>query len=286
MDAPVSIAMALIYPSERGRVLQRDKIPALAESLAAIGLKTPLTVRPVVKVIDGRDADAYEIVAGRHRYEAALVLHWKAIDCFVMRGDETQARLWEIAENLHRAELTVQERSDLVAEWVGLVGDKGAQLAPPGGRQPNDKGIRAAVRELGMERTEIQRAVKIASIASEAKDAARDAGLSDNQSALLEIAREETSDAQVEKARHIAEEKERRKALRNATDDLVRDDLADELAEILHDYVPEKKHPQLLSLLEGVKPKDVIRAFRRIERERNGHSERGAVFDRTRAGAA
>lgn len=285
MDAPVSIAMALIYPSEHGRAIQRDKIPALAESLSAIGLKTPLTVRPVVRVIDGRDADAYEIVAGRHRYEAALVLHWKAIDCFVMRGDETQARLWEIAENLHRAELTVQERSDLVAEWVELVdGRVSRQVVGKSGRP--EGGSAAASRELGLNEREVQRAVKIASIAPEAKDAARDAGLSDNQSALLEIAKEETPDAQVEKARHIAEEKERRKALRNATDDLVRDDLADELAEILHDYVPEKKHAQLLSLLEGAKPKDVIRAFRRIERERNGHAERGAVFDRTRAGVA
>lgn len=48
------------------------------------------------------------------------------------------ARLWEIAENLHRAELTVQERAEHIAEWVRLTGEKVAQLAPPsGGVQPS-----------------------------------------------------------------------------------------------------------------------------------------------------
>ncbi|ACI98702.1 hypothetical protein [Rhodospirillum centenum] len=87
------------------------------------------------------------------------------------------ARLWEIAENLHRAELTVQERAEHIAEWVRLTADKGAQVAPPGGRQPHDKGIKAAVRELGIDRTEAQRAVKIAAISDEAKQAARDAAV-------------------------------------------------------------------------------------------------------------
>jgi ParB family chromosome partitioning protein len=30
------------------------------------------------------------------------------------------ARLWEIAENLHRAELTFAERAEHVAEWIAI----------------------------------------------------------------------------------------------------------------------------------------------------------------------
>ena len=74
-------------------------------------------------------------------------------------------RLWEIAENLHRAELTVQERPEHIAEWVRLKGQKVAQLAPPGGKQPCDQEIRAVVRELGIDRTEAQCSIKIASLA-------------------------------------------------------------------------------------------------------------------------
>lgn len=50
-------------------------------------------------------------------------------------------------------------------------------------------GVRAAVRELpGVTRQEAQRAIKIDGITPEAHEAARQAGLNDNQSALLKIA--------------------------------------------------------------------------------------------------
>jgi ParB family chromosome partitioning protein len=59
----------------------------------------------------------------------------------------------------------VQERADHIAEWVRLTGEqKGAQVAPPGGKQPHDKGIKAATRELGIDRSEAQRACKIAAM--------------------------------------------------------------------------------------------------------------------------
>lgn len=60
---------------------------------------------------------------------------------------------------LDRAELTVLERSEHIAEWVRLTTDShAAQLAPhrKAGQQPG--GINAATRELGIERTEAQRA--------------------------------------------------------------------------------------------------------------------------------
>ena len=100
------------------------------------------------------------------------------------------------AENLHRAELTVQERADHIAEWVRLTEEKtaGASCAgslPDGrkaGPQHQPRGLNAAVRELGIGRTQAQRAVKIAAITPEAKAAAREAGIADNQSALLKAA--------------------------------------------------------------------------------------------------
>jgi hypothetical protein len=98
-----------------------------------------------------------------------------------MSVDSIEARLWEISENLHRAELTKLERSEQVAEWVRLTlkqedgePNKGAEPRPPsGGKQPNDKGIKAASRELGIARTNVQQSVKIAAIAPEAKETAR-----------------------------------------------------------------------------------------------------------------
>jgi hypothetical protein len=118
------------------------------------------------------------LIAGYHRLEACKRLGDCGCSCIHLPGS-CDCRLWEIAENLHRADLTVQERSEHIAEWVSLTGEKQpAQVAPvnKGGRtvdgKPNQGGINAAVRDLGIDRTEAQRSVRIASIAPEAKQAA------------------------------------------------------------------------------------------------------------------
>lgn len=127
------------------------------------------------------------LVAGRHRIEVARRLGWTDIDTLVLDGDETDARLWEIAENLHRAELTVQERADHIAEWIAITAEKVGQLDPLSRGRGIQGGVRAATRELGVERMEARRAIKIASITHEARQAADTAGLV-SQRARLEIA--------------------------------------------------------------------------------------------------
>ncbi len=122
---------------------------------------------------------------------------------------------------MHRTELTVLERAEHIAEWVRLTEAKGvsAQVAPKlsaRGRSGEGRpkgGINAAVRELssiGINRTEAQRAMKITTITDEAKEAARAAGLGNNQSALLEIARA-APDQQATKVDEVAAARQRRK---------------------------------------------------------------------------
>jgi len=84
------------------------------------------------------------------------------------------------------------------AEWIALTeakqaAAKPAQVAPVSQRgrmegRGNTGGINAATRDLGIERTQAQRSVKIASITPEAKAAARDLGIDDNQTKLLKVA--------------------------------------------------------------------------------------------------
>lgn len=58
----------------------------------------------------------------------------------VMDADETQCRLWEIAENLHRAELSALERDEHVAEWIRLTGEKLRQPDAVSGGRGNGRG--------------------------------------------------------------------------------------------------------------------------------------------------
>jgi ParB family chromosome partitioning protein len=167
----------------RRRTLNREKVDRIAESIQGIGVKSPITVQKV--------SGKWRLVAGFHRLHAAKKLGHTHIDCYVLEGDETDARLWELAENLFRADLTVLERAEHLEEWVRLINEKkpkGEQVAQPGGRQPNDRGVSEAARELNVTREEVGRAKRIVGISEEAKERVRQTEWADNQSALIKLA--------------------------------------------------------------------------------------------------
>lgn len=93
------------------------------------------------------------LIRCKSRYGCAAA-SYRAADLKSERVDEIEAEMWEIAENLHRAELTVLERSDQIARWLELAAIKVAQIAPPGGEQPKEQGIRKLARQLGKSRRE------------------------------------------------------------------------------------------------------------------------------------
>lgn len=93
----------------------------------------------------------------------------------------------------------MQERAEHIAEWVRLTGEKPGQVdqvSPKGGRGI-EGGLSAATRELGIDRTEARRAVKIASIAPEAKQEAVAVELADNRAALLRVSAEPSAEGQI-----------------------------------------------------------------------------------------
>jgi ParB-like chromosome segregation protein Spo0J len=205
-----------IYIGQRLREPDIARVSEIAKSISEIGLLNPPAVRFVEKMtIDGiEEHNVPVLIVGHHRLLALKKLGKESVECDVYKVDPLRAELMEIAENLHRAELTVLERAKQVARWIELTEssrasdqqDKPAQVAPvsKGGRG-KESGINSAARELGIERTAAQRDVKIASLSPEAEAAAVDAGLDDNQSALLEAARETEPERQVVVLRELFE---------------------------------------------------------------------------------
>jgi len=94
----------LITVGQRHRALSSERVDALAASMNEIGLKTPISI--IVK-----DDDPI-LVAGHHRLQAAIKLGWDHIECLVLEGDDVEAQLWEIDENLARSELTTDEKRE------------------------------------------------------------------------------------------------------------------------------------------------------------------------------
>jgi ParB-like nuclease domain len=103
---------------DRLRALDRESVERLKESISRIGLKTPISVRS--------SGQGCTLVAGRHRLAACIELGINQIPVVAETGSELEARLWEIAENLHRAELTALERAEHISQWIKLRGERGA----------------------------------------------------------------------------------------------------------------------------------------------------------------
>ena len=203
------LELGAIRVPEGRRQVDRAVVDRLKRSIGRLGLMTPISV---CERADFTEADldaladlppqlrqsepqrkgrppAYDLIAGLHRYMACLELGHAMIPVRVElgTGPETDPeqrardmRLWEISENLDRAELSALERAEQIAEWVRLSDGQSAQFAPIGSKRQDGGGHRkaggsnAAARRLGIERTEVQRAVKRAErIAPEVKAAIR-----------------------------------------------------------------------------------------------------------------
>ena len=186
---------------QRVRPLNAEAVKEIAASIKRIGLRTPITVR-ITDPSD--DIPDYRLVSGLHRLEAMRALGEDEIEAYVTTDtSEDAARMWEIGENLHRAELTALERAEHISEWIKLCERVSEQIVqkPQGGRP--ESGISKASRELNIERMDASRSVKVASLSPEAKEAAREVGLDDNRTALLEAARL-PAEQQAEAIRHRA----------------------------------------------------------------------------------
>jgi ParB family chromosome partitioning protein len=99
----ISLPLSAVQPSPRNPRQRLADIGDLADSIREYGLLQPIIVR--------RAGDAYELVAGHRRLEAAKSLGWADIPALVRSADEDQAYLLTLIENLQRNDLTAREES-------------------------------------------------------------------------------------------------------------------------------------------------------------------------------
>jgi ParB family transcriptional regulator, chromosome partitioning protein len=194
------------------RPLDQKAVDALEVSLHKEGLTNPI-------ILSSRlGPESRVLIAGGHRLAAARKCFWKTIPSFVREMTEQEEQLCVISENLARAELSKLERAEQIAAWFRLTGKtitKDAPILPPD--TPADvvaqfeptqlvpvPSIRAAAKEIGVNREAVRRSVKIDDITPEAKKTAHDVGLHNNQAALLEIASYADED-QVQAVKDISE---------------------------------------------------------------------------------
>jgi ParB/RepB/Spo0J family partition protein len=195
------IAVDQIQVSGKRRQINQKKLDGLKDSIARIGLRTPLTIRSL-------KSGKKQLITGGRRLEAVKALGWKKVPCVYITGGAKVARLWEISENLHRDGLTDLEEADLIVEWLKLTeqkeeqdvsaqnGQKGKIGRPKGGvseaaRKLPGKGTQPAKRH------KIERAIKRAAIDGEVKEKIVEAGFADSPTKLDAIASKPDKEAQL-----------------------------------------------------------------------------------------
>jgi ParB-like chromosome segregation protein Spo0J len=125
-----------IFVGERHRPLDADAVARLQKSITDIGLKHPISIRIVDEMeIDGElIAGVPVLVTGRHRLEAVRRLKWPRVDCVEIEDDAIKAELWELAENLHRHDLTKEQRDEHIRRYAELL-ETQARIVPQAAEQ-------------------------------------------------------------------------------------------------------------------------------------------------------
>lgn len=169
----LTLDTAIIEVGERHRALSSDAVTRLAASMREIGLRHPISVRITDDYVtgDGEVCDGVPVlVAGAHRLAAAKELGWSKVDCVEVDDDPVSAELWELAENLHRCDLTKEQRDEHIRRYAELLEKREArqpqQNAAPvlsDGRRKgpqHDKGIpRQIAEETGLSVDTVRRAL-------------------------------------------------------------------------------------------------------------------------------
>lgn len=117
------MAVGSIFVGPRHRTPTDAAVSMLAESIKQHGLQQPITVRLVNDaVIDGEVwENAAYLVAGAHRLAACKQLGWTEIPCIEVTADDLKAEMLEITENLHRCDLTKEERDRQIRRYAELL---------------------------------------------------------------------------------------------------------------------------------------------------------------------
>jgi ParB/RepB/Spo0J family partition protein len=248
----------IIVPSTK-RGINEERIEGIMASMDKLGLQTPITV-----YLDEKTGQPILLVGGQ-RLEAARRLGWEVIAAKIVEWEPDQRRGWVLSENVDRAELTALERAEQIAELIKLevrqsTHEKLTQVmsVSKGGRGNKGGSIRHAAKELGLNREEARRSVKIAGLPAEAKKFAEKHGLGNNLSVLQKAA--EAKDPLV----YLGHEVVRRKEL--ATEAKRDAELAtEEYVNWLREHADDDEIPNLISWIETAKPKDVVAALSSTE---------------------
>ena len=97
-------------PSQPRQVFSPDDLQALADSIRALGILQPLTVR--------RCPQGWELIAGERRLRAAQLLGMDQVPCLSVQADYSASSLLALVENLQSRDLVFWEEAQALASFL------------------------------------------------------------------------------------------------------------------------------------------------------------------------
>ena len=100
----ISLALIDPFPEHPFHVREDEAMTAMAESIKAVGIQTPLIVRP-------KDDERYEIISGHRRKFAAALAGCETLPCIVREMTRDEAIIAMIDANLQREVILPSEKA-------------------------------------------------------------------------------------------------------------------------------------------------------------------------------
>lgn len=153
------IDVSAIEIGERLREIDADYVDLIAESFESKGQFSPIHVSEA-------EGDGYRLIAGAHRLSAAKALGWSQIEAIIFDGDELEAELLQIDENLIRRELTELDRGTFLARRKAIYEELHPQTKHGMGRAAKlatcfrpERFTKASAKKLGVSERVVTRAI-------------------------------------------------------------------------------------------------------------------------------
>lgn len=253
-----------------GREVNAATVAMLKESLAAVGLLSPIVVRKPTMRRDGpSEIECYWIIAGKHRVEAASQLGWTEIDAVVLDGSVGFQELAEIDENLVRAELTDVQRARALSRRKELMEELGLVCMNGGDRKSDSQNAKLksfadnTAESVGVHRATVYRDLARAKeIEPDVLDAIE--GTPVDKGVHLDAIAKTPRPEQMAKAKEIAESFKEGAAANRAADRAITDLAAEQWAEWIMARADLGEMDSIIAMIEAAKPSRTIAALRRL----------------------
>jgi uncharacterized ParB-like nuclease family protein len=286
------IDIDMIEAGTRLRGTTPEQVASLAESIAEVGLISPIAVYPRSVIRQNVAQDGYGLIAGLHRLEACRSLGLVQIEATVVEVSELQRQLAECDENLCGTKLTPSERALFTRRRKEIYEalhpetrngiNQHSRVRQVG--EPSERFTADTATKTGQSERAIQRdATRGERIDGAVLDAIQ--GTEFDRGVVLDELASVPRDAQADKLAEIRRRKDDREIIRKAGDAIVSHDAHDDAAAIIVDNVPYDVRQTLVGHLGAVGATKLVKAIRRAEQELAGPRERDVnLFDQTAAG--